>query len=83
MCNKSLADENRRLQKELEEFRVVKLAVCTSCEKVAAANNTAAFTLEKVKSIFTRGVPRKWFVGYRSVLFYTQLTWTHSICKML
>lgn len=59
-CNESLADENRRLRKELQELRVLKLAsplsVCPSCEKAAAADSNGVFTLAKVKSILTRGV---------------------------
>eukprot|EP01018_Ginkgo_biloba_P006682 Gb_03793 [translate_table: standard] len=59
-CCESLTDENRRLHKELQELRALKLAspfymqlpaatltMCPSCERVVTSDNSRAFPLAK------------------------------------
>ena len=64
-CNELLAEENRKLHKELEKLRTMKLSspvrpprtvtMCPSCEKVSPANDSSHFTLAKVQSMFKCG----------------------------
>ena len=63
-CNESLVEENKKLHKELENLRALKisstpaatLTMCPSCERISDADTNSHFTLAKVKSMIMRRV---------------------------
>jgi len=61
--NEALADENRKLQMELEKLKALKMSspplrpsstlrMCPSCERVSVTNNSSDLAMAKSGSIF-------------------------------